>query len=633
MRNFENRRGLFSHFKKISAAMLCSLMIFAVGCEKSQEAKKEPRFAIYVKDGEMHFTELDKIEPKEITSNAVLGLTSEEYEYHPLDSVLTKVSADGKKIIYPDDFVKKDFLEYTLYYREIGEKGLSEPVEIGENLYSYKGGKDFNDIYFIEQDSDRLSHLTMADKKTENISKNVFEFMASDDGKRIIYQMENQRAYFKEVGKEREKLADDYIFVAYNTDDLSTFYYIVGDRLFKKEIGKEKELVLEGFEQILKVFPSGEIYYTTEETMEFNASDYIEDDMVESDKKLEYVKAPEFPNREHFKSDAEYEKAYEEYERLMKLERAFSMRTIRDELRHKVENKEKITVPNYTLHYFDGKESKLISKNIMKWSVRYAYYPLFEQDKTAFAFGSFSEPGENKIKLSDIVIDYYELEGLIDFIHAKATKHYIAIGDTVSNPIVLKDGLEMEELSPSFVFTKKTDKVFFTDETRDDGRVQNLYSIDINGKEIGEPKLYAEGISAYSHNILEDGSVTYSKYLSEKESVLYRNQEKLIEDGFAYHYNHRNGKIDFLVVKNVDYDTRIQDVFLYSEGKLHEVGEKLSENILLTQSGDVLYLKDYDQDSQKGDLYLFVKDGEDIKIDEGVFKIMDPNLSENDLAG
>ncbi len=612
--------------------MLCLLMVFAVGCEKPQEAKKAPRYAIYVKDGEMYFTGLDKIEPKEITSNAVLGLTSEEYEYHELDSVLTKVSADGKRIIYPDDFVKKDFLEYTIYYREIGEKGLGEPVEIGEDIFVYKAGDDFNDLYFIEQDSDRLSHLSMTDKKRENISKNVFDFMSSNDGKRIIYQMENQRAYFKEVGKDREKLADDFIYVAHKTDDLSSFYYIVGDRLFKKESGKEKELVLEGFEQILKIFPSGEIYYTSEDTMEFKPSEYIEDDMVESDKELEYVKAPEYPDREHFKSDAEYEKAYAEYERLSQKERAFSMRTIRDELRHKMESKEKITVPNYTLHYFDGKESKVIGENVMPWTVQYAHYPLFESDKASFAFGAFSKPSDNKIKLSDIKSDYYELEGLINYIFAKQTNHYLAIGDTISKPITLKDDLQMEAMSPSFVFTKKVDKVFFTDETTEDGRAQNLYSIDINGKEFGEPKLYAEGISAYSHSVLEDGSVTYAKYTGEETTDLYRNLEKLIENGYANHYNYRNGKIDFLIVKNEDYDHRKQDVFLYSDDKLYKVGENLGE-YLMTQTGDVLYIKDYDKDSKKGDLYLFVKDGEDIKIDEGVFKIMNPNLTEDDLAG
>lgn len=628
----EKQKRFLSRFKKVSAAMLCLLTFFAAGCEKPQEAKKESRYAIYVKDGEMYFTGLDKIAPKEITSNAVLGLTSEEYEYHKLDSVLTKVSADGKKIIYPDDFVQRDYLEYTLYYREIGENGLSEPVEIDEDIVMYKTGDDFSELYFTEKDSDRLSHLTMADKKKESISKNVLDFEISNDGKRIVYQMENQRAYFKEVGKERKKLADDFIYVVYKTDDLSVFYYIVGDRLYKKESGKEKELILEGFEQILKVFPSGEIYYITEDTMEFNPSAYIEDDMVESDKTLEYVKVPEFPTPEHFKSNEEYEKAYAEYERLIKKERDFSMRTIRDELRHKVESKEKITVPNYTLHFFDGKESKIIGKNIMPWTVQYARDPLFEADKAVFAFGSFSEPEKDRIKLSDIKNDYYDLEGLINYIFAKQNKYYLVIGDTVSEPIKLKDELQMESLAPSFVFTPKVDKVFVTDETTEDGRKQNLYCLDIKGKEFGELKLYAQGINAYSHSILEDGSITYSKYTGEESTELYRNQEDLLENGYAIHYNYRNGNTDFLIIKNEDYDHGSQDILLYSNDKLYKVGENLGE-YLLTKTGDLLYIKDYDKDSKKGDLYLFVKDGEDIKIDEGVFKIIAPNLTENDLAG
>ncbi len=281
-----------------AAVALILVICIIVGIVGAVTAPSLPSYGMYVKDGELYYSNLSK-KPWELTSNLSTddisnsSWLSSAYEL----AAMTTLSKDEKTLFYPD---KINMLDegFTIYYKS-AKKAKAEGTKLDSDITTYHVNDKATLVTYLKGDDDNLYQYNMKKKDKEKLDGDVEQFWVSDDGKIVRWIDTDGGLYYKKDGKEKVKISGDVNKTLYITEDFKTIYYLKDGNLYSCEGTKDAKKIASDVTDVLKVYESGEVYFYTTEKTEAKYIDYLYDDLKESDAAMTEPESPEYPSREY----------------------------------------------------------------------------------------------------------------------------------------------------------------------------------------------------------------------------------------------------------------------------------------------------------------------------------------------
>lgn len=587
----------------IAAAAGMILLLLLTG--RKQQALE---YALYLKDNEVHYAALAKLEPQEITDHLYEEKTD---EWHGLYlGLMITVSADGKTIFYPDK-MEAEQMGSDLYYQRIGSKNV-QPEKIDRDILQYTVNERANLITYIKGQERTLYQHNLKEK--EKIDTGVSDFFVNNKGDRIIYLTTQGKVYWKAKGKEKERIDSDVIQIIRISEDFNTVYYKKKDTLYKKQIDGDREKIDSGISMVLQSYDTGEFYYIKGEEEKLSYADYIEDDRKEADEQIRWPDEPDYPYRWQYENEEEYMAAQEkydtEYETYEEACDAYYDKIKRDDLREQIAH-ETIKRGKYTLYFYDGEDAVKLTDTLAYDGSGYLQDSKVARQKPVVVYESYQHKDLEPMKLSEID-SIYDLDRLLEKA-LKTTSQYIAQGGEVAD-IELRDTeiLAMDEAGEMIYLVKPEE------DQMDCGA---LYQLKIVDGELQEPELYDNDVSlSYGLYFVAKDQFLYFKKMEENGGELYINQKKIDQtvQGNRITYEEAMDRL----VYYTEWDSTLEQGTLmsYEEGKGSKVADKVHD-YRFASDGSILYLQAYDTEKGEGTLYLY-RDSESVKIDHDVTGII-----------
>ena len=550
---------------------------------------KAPEPFLYISDGELYYAEKLGKKGFEVTED----LDEPDFGYY--DAI--QLSKDGKKLFYPD---KPEGDNFTLYYRN-PSKPKKDGIKIDGGVSSYAISEKGDYVVYVKNDDLHWSNL----KKDEKVEKDTHKFALSADGKELIYVNSDGDLYKKKFGKDEVKIENEVEKVWFVSKDLKTVYFEKNENLYKSVNGKDPVKIVDDVVDVVKVWDSGEAYYTVKGEISLNFEDIIDDDLATSDSMIREPVKPNTPSR--YSSSAwdrywddldEYYDDYYEYED--KLER--------DELREEIkEALEEVQVEN--LYYYDGRKATLVAEN---FSDREDY----AMDETVLVYSSASTSVENKLKMSDIE-SYYSAESVIS--------EAMDSSETMNLAVKAKSSVVGEDITSIYVDNEGSMvyyKQIISDED-DEETEYNLCTAKITGSKLSKAQVIdtAESISLYG---LFDGKVAYLKDIDEDDNCgdFYVNGKLIDSDVHRYSISTYTKEDDNYVdtfYYGVDYDEDDGTYTLKSyNGRVKELRQDVTGGTVVCD-GQYIFTTE-DESDDEIDIYM-LKGKKDVLVAEDATRI------------
>lgn len=224
-------------------------------------------YVFYLKNRELCCSDFLENGNCQLTDDIFYGTTisASEIDLYK-DSIGSKIYVKNGIMFYPDDCKVSinGSMNISLYYKRTG-KINNDPVLIENNISDYRVSDDGDLVTYRANGA--LYQYSLLRGKSEVISSvGVKNYFMSEDGKKIVYLNKNDELWYKELGKDKEKLDDVISKVYYVNTDLNTVYYKKYNTLYKKEVGKDPVKIDEGINiYCISAYDSGEMYYVTYE--------------------------------------------------------------------------------------------------------------------------------------------------------------------------------------------------------------------------------------------------------------------------------------------------------------------------------------------------------------------------------
>lgn len=621
-----SKKGIL--FGGIGAAALVVIILIVVLVTRGGGGSRD-NYSLFFQDGEVVYTDYTEDGNFELTERLLNGENiSNEQIYYSGDSVGAYIafSEDGNRVFYPDRVNNEDD-GATIYYRDLS-KPDEEPVKIDSDVISYVINKAGTEMFYIKGIDGALYRHDLKDK--DKIASGVSELYATDDCEKIGYIVDDTDSFYIWSAEENEssKLASDISSIKHLSDDLTKIYYIKDSSLYLQVDGADdREKIASDVWSVPAIYDDGTLYYTTYESSTKTLMDYVNDDMASTDASISepdypvYPDAPSYPSWFDYETDEEYDAAveeyyaaYEEYEATCnqmweEYSEAYSLyeeKYYRDYLREELQN-ETIEISEFSLYYFNGTESTLVSNALS------SSYVTCAADSPAVLFSVYVSSEVANVKLSE-VDDIYEIMDMVDTALYSEYDREFALGGSI---------IDINDTDGSyFVLSHDASTLYFLDDISDDG-YGDLYKVTVDKKNATvSSEMYDSDVSEQYMFLSTDNDIAYFKdvNLDDYRGDLYINGEE----------------IDYDV--RISYVTKLNGAFLYyadwasSDGigdgtlKMYKDGEKIKvaddvHTFTVTNNDDILYLYDYSANHYTGTLYLF-NGGEKQKIADDVVTVI-----------
>ncbi len=565
-----------------------------------------PSYLLYLKEGELMYTDPSDIEPWQVTKRLFNSEASDSEIAQAGPGSFVRVSGDGRTIFFAD---KIEAYEggFTLYYRTVNNsKKEAEKIDSGVSNYSIsESGKS---LIYLKKGGNLYYH-DLKDK--EKIAGDVSGFLCSADAKNIVYATSEGNFYFKTIGKDKEKI-DSAVTLRYISEDFKMVYYTKEGSLYKKESGKEREKILSDVKNVISVYETGEIYYTKDDSEEIDLMDYVEDDMADSDAAMTEPVAPDRPLYSEYEDIDLYNIAikayYEELDAYNDARNSWNEKLSRDRLRTEIaemtsQNKSSV------LYYYDGKKEVEISDG-------YADYENYSINTPAMVFSVYEQAEVEKVKLSEIS-SAYEVEEKVSAARRASKEFYVAVKNTAE--------IIEQENADEFRMDYDGKDIYYIDNINDDEG--DLCHISISEGKIGSPEVYDTSVSTQKVYLYENGKIAYFKEYDSEENIgdLYISKACVDFEVKAFEYNVDSDTVYYAV----DYSEKSKSATLkvYKDKESETISDDVYNYVVLS-GGELAFLYDYSTNSYTGTLYVYDGGKEPEKVDDDVNAIV-PTYSYN----
>ncbi len=262
----KNKKAMYAGIGVVAVVAIC-IVVSIIKAITGGSA--DVNYSLYIKDKELYYADFADNEPMQVTVrmfDVPDGITNSEIE--DLEYLLSheiKLSNDGKLLFYPE---KIDDTEMSggisLYYRNIKNK-KSERCKVDSDIYAYFVNDSATVVTYIKGDSRSLYQYSVKKNEKTKIATEVDSMFTSDDGKKIVY-IDKDKALCEYFKGETVKADTDVEYLLCNNYKDIVEYYIKEDSLYKKEFGKQKIKIASGVDDIIKIYESGELYYSKKDT-------------------------------------------------------------------------------------------------------------------------------------------------------------------------------------------------------------------------------------------------------------------------------------------------------------------------------------------------------------------------------
>jgi len=590
-------------------------------------------YAVYMKDHELVFLGIGKDTKKTLTDDLKGDLDR--------DTVANRGAALAQAVRMTKDNTRLFYISEleidgtaTLYYLDVYEKG--KPKEVDKVDYrNFVVNKDGTKVIF-ERDGDLYEHNL---KDREKIASDVSGWIASKDCKRVVYMNDDGDIYEKASGKDKEKIDSEIESVAWISDDCKTVVYTKDGNLYAKKTGKDKQKIASEVYDVVEAYSSSSIYYTVLSEVEIKLSDYLDDDMKDSDAALTkpvypnysdpttfsatYTEWPTYPswndpeydtklqqyNDIRAALDVEYDKAVVKYREDYDL---YDEKVDREDIRENIDDYN-YTENRYSPYYYDGKNATLLTEN-------YARFDEAAYDKAVMAFEEISSGTAAKVKISEVE-SLYSLRNMVEEALEGSTGLCVAVGKNVTR---LED---VEGMDLGYLEMDPDGKsMYCMVELNYDECTAELYRLTISGDKVGKFEKYDEDVYYNNAWYVAGGKFIYFKdYDSEKQDgELYMDKKLIDSDVNSNNIVYSEDMKALLYYKDVNSEKDYGTLCISKNGGK---GKKIADDVHTigyTSKGELLYLKDYSTSSYSGELYLYT-DGKSKKIDSDVNAILSMN--------
>ena len=596
-----------------------------LGLEKGEIQKN---YGLYLKDGEIFYTDFSENGGMELTSRLWINDNFSNEDWAEISSeigLFIAFSENSNRIFYMDR-VDEGADGATIYYRDI-DKPEKEAVKIDSDIRAYAINKEGDCIVYLKgREESVLYRYNLVDK--EKIASDVNSFLTTEDLSKIAYLKGGDACYMWYANSESVKMASDFTWL-YLSEDLEELYYIKDNDLYRQtENVEDREKIASDVQEVIRVYESGEVYYVKEELSEIKLMDYVNDDMSVADAKITkpvyptFPDEPEYPLQWNYDTTWEYEEAARQYysdyaawdkecRRLQEIYKGeleiYEEKEKRDSLREKLEAG-RVQVKEYSLYYYDGKESALVADDM----VDDEYSIAFAEDTAVAVIGVYNHSEIQKANLSEIT-DEEEVETMIEAALNSSFDIYTALGADLT--------IIEHNAASCFTISAEGSEIYFLDDIseRGDG---DLYRITISKDKVNKPELYDSGVNQYGIGYVKDNTLAYYKNVNwnARKGDLYINKKEIDYDVLLCSTNYEGNELLYYVDWNFDKG--------YGTLKMYKGGgkTKIADDVHAAWSmadGEILYLYDYSMNYYKGTLYRY-NNGEPEKIDDDVAGIIVP---------
>ncbi len=259
----------FAQRMRIVAIILFMVIsVLLVSCMK-KEPEGAADYAFYVKDGEIFYTELSNVDPKQLTENMSESDNPDEW-----DRAIFNTAVVNDIVIFPD-FMKEGSGSIDLYYRELNNPDAKNQ-KLAEKCSIRQLAPKTPVIYYEKEVSDGIELYEWDFEKSALVAENPEHILYANDGKSIVF-LDNKGLFIKQAGKEKEKLDSNVEYLWFANSDLSRIFYAKNDGSLYQISDGVAQMIAEDTYYIL-FYESGDGYYLTKrEGPKF--VDVLEDDI------------------------------------------------------------------------------------------------------------------------------------------------------------------------------------------------------------------------------------------------------------------------------------------------------------------------------------------------------------------
>ena len=590
---------------------------------------------LYIKDGEIN-----------ISNNGAKAWELTDSLLYDNTIGLVKISDDGNRIFYPD--------RNALYYKNPNDQ-KAEGVKVASGIECYDIDAGGNNVLYKTNGGDLYKYSVSADDKSK-VGSNVSYYYCSKDLSKIAFLTTDNVLYVK-YGEDDKVKVDSDVTGWYVSEDYNTFIYIKENSLYKKTVSTdEKEKIATDVNSIENVYFDGgvKLYYTKKVENTINYWDVVTDDLADSDAKMTEPVSPEYPeyptrgaypdypysfdydNEEDYKKakeeyekkkkevDEAYDKAREEYDKAVdEYEKArekywddysaYNEKLNRDELREKLKT-QTTTTTTYSLYFYNGTEETKLCDNVSD-DYRTGYCDT-ASEAPVIVYNQLPDSAVSvKVKMSEISSVYdieYAITNSMDSADVE-TKLFIA-SEATANEVTISD-------ISSYRLSNDGSTIYYTIADSDSSEYSDLYKATVSGGAISGETEIDKDIANNNFFVFEDKVMYAKEYDSENSTASMYVDGTLIDDEIYYYsgvnvqndtyyyftdYNETSGKATLMCKK--------------SGGEAVKIKDDVSE-FLLCADGSVLYMYDYSNTSNRGELYLY-RNGNSEKLDDDVSQIV-----------
>lgn len=563
-------------------------------------------FALYLKDGEMYYTDISKIEPWQVTTRLDDDNTLGTNEAGHILGFYTQLSKDGKTIFYVD---KIEMNSFSLFYRSVNNPD-KEPVKIDSDIKVYTVSESGDCITYLKGSDNVLYQHNLTDK--EKIASDVSDFRVSDDGKKIIFLNKDNGLYAKSAGNDKEKIDSEVSGITFIDDDLKNIYYIKEGSLYKKAEGSDKVKIASELDSVIKVYESGEVFYLKSKSADYKLSDYVEDDMKDTDDAMLEPVAPKSPSYWDYDDYDEYlqatEKYEEEYDEYLKAKNTYNEKQTRDILRKSLSD-EKLTYTSYTLYYYNGEAEKTLTDAFVSSSDGSNY--IVAEKNPIIIYSAYKESAVTKVKLSEIS-SVSEVSSMVMNALYSTSEQFVAVKDTAAV-------IELTS-AKNFILDSEGKTVYFLDDISEKTNQGDIYKMSISDNKPQKPELYDSDVYIYHAYLTDDDKFVYFKDVKDSKGELYVNKERIDYDVSLSNYTCLKDSDTVVYMTDWNNDKSYGTLKIYKSGKAAKIADDVY-TYSTTPNGEVLYLQNYSSKYYKGELFLY-KNSKSEKIDDDVTAII-----------
>lgn len=515
----------------------------------------KPSYAMYIKDGQVFYSDLSSKAPWQVTEDLTDGEDVENSDLRSAASDLGSamhLTGDGETLFYMDEIGE----EGTLYYRSL-TNFKKEPEEIASGVEQYVVCKDGKLVFFLKNGTLYSYDL----KDDEKIAKDVEDFSVYEDGDYVLYKDEDADWYLIHKGG-KEKIGSEIDIRC--VSDKGTVYYLDEDKLYAKAVGKDKEKLLSDVSSTFGFTMDGTFYFTRSEEMML---------------------------ADFFEADAEYEYWAE------------SM-------------KEETVSPYYSLYYYNGEEETLLAEACYNRRVDYCgesmavYYTMYDAaNLEKLSYKDLDElSGTDEYYYTSI----YEVAGImLQEALDDAAVSCIAIEGTVSQ-------VDVENVS-DFVCSPDGKAVYMLCDVDEEKSEGTAYRASVSGKKVGAAERYDEDIysEAGFYFVGSSNYLVYYKDVEDYEGELFVNGESVDDDVYlrSYLIRYNAEENDLLYMTDYDNDKYEGTLRVYNGKEAEDVSDDVY-GYTIGSNGKVLFMYDYNSSKWEGSLAIY--DGKVTEIADDV---------------